>query len=253
MPRQLATNSTTEQWPEDCAAAARRYATTLADRVTSFDADPLHSASYLTPLTKYLKSSIQKSHPRHHSFEKPSITQRRPFLIQHVLQHGSPPITKSFDDPCAFATLASPARNEIIFLNGRPSADWLNCIGSKYLLDHRFFHQHLSPLISGQRHWNAAPDLPSRSLQVISLKIPTIVFVGPQGRNLDIRDLELAREKCNIQLRRAFQSIQHSAASEAGRSIIRRVEVYDGSTIVVEQQMTATIVHRGDLWTSMYI
>ncbi|RYP05303.1 hypothetical protein DL764_003901 [Monosporascus ibericus] len=93
------------------------------------------------------------------------------------------------------------------------------------------------------------PDLPSRSLQVLTLRIPTIVFVGSRGRNLDIRDLEIAREKCNAQLRRAFLSVQDSAASEARRSIIRRLEVQNGSTMVVEQQMTATIVHRGNFWT----
>ncbi|RYP43987.1 hypothetical protein DL768_009499 [Monosporascus sp. mg162] len=236
--------------PTNCTEAARRYALALSDRVKSFDVDPLHSAAYLTYLARYLKTPFQKPPKRQHLFENPSPA-RRPFVIQYLLRPGKPPATSSFNDPHAFTGLAaSPPQNEILFLTGRPSADWLNCLGSKYSLDHRFFHQHLGPIISGQRqHWNAGPDLPSRSLQVLTLPIPTIVFVGSRGRNLDIRDLEIAREKCNAQLRRAFLSIQDSAASEAGRSIIRRLEVHDGNTMVMEQQMTATIVHRGNFWT----
>ncbi|KAH8907948.1 hypothetical protein BR93DRAFT_977797 [Coniochaeta sp. PMI_546] len=234
----------------DCLERARRYALALSDRVKSLDVDPLHSAAYLTYLAKYLKVPFQKAPKRQHLFNIPS-TARRPFVIQYLLRPGKSPDTNSFDDPYGFtASAASPSQNEILFLTGRPSADWLNCLGSKYSLDYRFFHQHLGPIISGNRQqWSAGPDLPSRSLQVLTMQIPTIVFVGSRGRNLDIRGLEIAREKCNAQLRRAFLSLQDSAASEAGRSIIRRLEVHDGGTLVVEQQMTATIVHRGNFWT----
>lgn len=236
---------------ENSLETARRYALTLSDRVRSFDVDPLHSAAYLTYLVRYLKAPFQKAPKRQRLFEKPT-TARRPFVIQYLLRPGNLPSTSHFDDPHVFTGLtASPPQNEILFLTGRPSADWLNCLGAKYSLDYRFFHQHLGPIISGQRqHWSASPDLPSRSMQVLTLRIPTIVFVGSQGRNLDIRGLEIAREKCNAQLRRAFLPLQDGAAAEAGRSIIRRLEVHDGGTMVMEQQMTATIVHRGGCWTS---
>jgi len=238
-----------------CSEAAKRYALGLADRVNSFHNDPLHSAAYLTYLAKYLKIPFQKPHRRqqHVSFQTPSFAQQqRPFVIQYLLEQGKAPIVKSFDDPYNFTAIAaSPAQNEILFLTGRPSADWLNYIGSKYSLDHRFFHQHLGSIICGNPgHWSASPDLPSRSLQAISLHIPTIVNIGSQGRNLDIGGLEHARQTCNAQLRRANMSIQDSDPFQAGRSVIRALEVYDGSTMVMEQQVTATIVYRESFWTS---
>lgn len=235
--------------------AGRRYALALCDRVESFDCNPLHSAAYLTYLAKYLKSPFQKPRRRQHVIERPTAPPPRPFIIQYLLGQNTAPIIQPFHDAHIFADLPIPlTQNELLFLTGRPSADWLNCIGSKYSLDHRFFHQHLGPVISGQGQWNtgSTPDLPSRSLQVISLRIPTVVIVGSQGRNLDIRDLEIAREKCNTQLRRAWQSVQDSATSEAGRSIVRRLEIFDGCTVVVEQQLTGTIVHRDDFWTSKF-
>lgn len=39
----------------------------------------------------------------------------------------------------------------------------------------------------------------------LRLCIPTILFVGSQGRNLGIKGLELAQDKCNDELRRAFR------------------------------------------------
>ncbi|KAM7194480.1 hypothetical protein V8F33_007190 [Rhypophila sp. PSN 637] len=242
------------QSADSCKDAAKRYALSLVDRVESFDSNPLHSAAYLTYLAKYLKAPFQRPRRRHHAIENPNPASSRPFLVRYSIQEDISPEIQPYDDPHQWVNLPSSSdQNELLFLTGRPSADWLNCIGSKYTLDHRFFHQHLGPIISGYGHWITGcinPDLPSRSLQVISLRIPTVVTVGSQGRNLHIKDLEVAREKCNAQLRRACQAVQDSTAAEAGRSMIRRLEIFDGSTIVVEQQLTGTIVHRpNNLWT----
>ncbi|KAM7194065.1 hypothetical protein V8F20_008161 [Naviculisporaceae sp. PSN 640] len=248
------TENTTEQSTESYKDAAKRYALSLCDRVESFDTSPLHSASYLTYLAKYLKTSFQKPRRRPHNFESPSTDSPKPFIIQYLLQQDESPKIQPFHEPHKWASLPLPSQqNELLFFTGRPSADWLNYVGSRYSLDHRFFHQHLGPVISGSGQWTSgdgSPDLPSRSLQVLSLRIPTVITVGSRGRNLDIRDLEIAREKCNAQLRRACQAIQDGAAAEAGRSIIRRLEVFDGSTMVMEQQLTGTIVHRANgVWT----
>jgi len=248
-PTHDATNS-----PTSCRETARRYALAIGDRVKSFDVDPLHSGAYLTYLAKYLKEPFQKAPKRQHVFWNTDTAKQRPFVTRYLLKKGKPPAASSFIDSHHFSeSTNSQSENEILFLTGRPSAMWLNALGSKYSLDHRFFHQHLGPIVSGHgQRWDAGPDLPSRSLQVLTLRIPTIVLVGCRGRNLAIHDLEIAREKCNAQLRRAFLGLQDGAASEAGRSIIRRLEVHDGGTMVMEQQITATIIHRGSYWTSKH-
>jgi len=231
-------------------ADPKDYAFVLGDRVKSFGSDPLHSAAYLAYLVKYLKTPYQKQHKRQRLQQRQSSDGlQRPFVRRYLLEAGQMPGATPFDKPDAFAAVSPPDGNELVFLTGRPSAEWLNCIGSKYKLDYRFFHQHLGTLLPGQRHWYAVPGLPSRSLQVVQLHIPTLVFVGAEGRNLDIPGLELAREDCNDQIRREMRLIQDCAYPEAGKSIIRRVEIYDGRSLVTEQQLTITIVRRDEHWT----
>lgn len=229
--------------------ATKHYAFELGNRVKSFGNDALHSRAYLAYLARYLKAPFQRPHRWQPGYEKPTPTQRT-FIQQYLLLQGKAPQVKPFQDPSSFEISETPAGNEILFLTGRASAEWLNCIGSKYSVDYRFFHQHLGTVLSGSQHSYAVPDLPSRSLQVLCLQIPTIAFVGSRGRNLDINGLEFAREDSNAQLQKSFLSLQNSAQSEAGRSIVRKVQIFDGSTLVIEQQMTATIIERGQHWTS---
>jgi hypothetical protein len=229
---------------------AKSYAIALGNRVRSFEAEPLHSIAYLTYLARYLKGPFNKQHNRQQVLQKQNVPQR-PFIMHYELEPGKPPIPIPFRKPETFKAVPQTG-NEITFLTGRPSAEWLNCVGSKYQLDHRFFHHHLGAILSGQRHCYAIPSLPSRSLQSLRLRIPSIVFIGSQGRNLDIKALEIARDDCNNQLRRTFRSMQDSAASEAGTSIIRKMDIYDGSHLVMEQEVTVYVVPRGAQWTGKF-
>ncbi|ETS83462.1 hypothetical protein PFICI_05338 [Pestalotiopsis fici W106-1] len=230
-------------------ADAKSYAFSLGDRVKSFGSEPLHSIAYLKYLARYLTSpfSKQQHHHRQHVLQKQNIP-HNPFVIVYELKPGERPVARPYSDPESFADF-SQSGNNIIFLTGRPSAEWLNIIGSKYQLDPRIFHQHLGALFPGQKHCYAVPSLPSRSLQSLRLRIPTILFIGSQGRNLGIKGLELARDKCNGELRRAFRSFQDSAISEAGTSIIRNIDIYDGSNLVIEQEITAYVIRRGNDWS----
>jgi hypothetical protein len=227
--------------------AARQYALTLGNRVRSFETDPLHSSAYLNYLAKYLKGPFQKQSRR----PQPSFAPSRPsgcfFVHQYKLRANQRPEYSSFADLDAYRSEPYPVGNEMVFLAGRPSADWLNAVGSRYQVDHRFFHQHLGHILTNQRRWCAIPTFPSRSMEVLRLCVPSIVFIGSQGRDVDVLGLELARSDCNDRLRRSFKSIQDS--SDAGESMMRRVHIHNGSTLVVEQEMTMTVVERGENWT----
>ncbi|KAI1843507.1 hypothetical protein JX266_010333 [Neoarthrinium moseri] len=226
---------------------AKNYAFTLGNRVKSFESEPLHSNAYLTYLARYLRAPFDKQHNRQQMLQRQNVPQW-PFIVHYELQHGRRPVPTPYSDPEIFATLTSTG-NEVTFLTGRPSAEWLNCVGAKYQLDHRFFHQHLGTILSGKKYFYSVPGLPSRSLQSLRLRVPTILFIGAQGRNVDIKGLETARDDCNNQLRKTFRSIQDSAVSEAGTSIIRNIDVYDGSHLVIQQEVTIYVVSRGEQWT----
>ena len=231
---------------------ARRYALSLANRVRSFETDPLHSSAYLTYLAKFLKSPFYKQSRRPQADLILQVSRRQCFIQQYILRSSEKPELRAFDDPKVYIASPSPAGKEVVFLTGRPSAEWLNAVGSRYQLDQRFFHQHLGSILANQRHWYSVPTLPSRSLEVIRLCIPSIVFIGSQGRDVDVRGLELARNDCNVQLRRLLRSMQDSSLSEAGKSIMRRMHIHNGSALVVEQEVTITLIQREEQWTCQF-
>jgi hypothetical protein len=232
-----------------------RFYLGLNKRVRSFNNNTLHSSAYLSYLTKYLRVGAERQQ-RYRSDQMESskhYQQSLPFVFQYNITRGREPALLTFETPEAYARTMAPIANELIFLGGRPSAEWLNCIGSRYNLDYRFFHQHLGPLLSRyQRDWYAIPDLPSRSLQILRLRVPSIVFIGPSGRNVSISNLEAAREDCRLQLQNASRSLQNSRRSETGTSIIRRVDIFCGSVLVIEQEITAICVQRGANWTGKF-
>lgn len=237
--------------PENPTDRQNNYVWSLDRRVKSFEAEPLHSRAYLAYLVKYLKSPFQKPPRRPYITPAHYAQPQLPFVQQYVLQQEKVPQRKAFWDVNTYKAVPVPDENELVFLTGRPSADWLNAIGSKYNLDQRFFHQHLGPILSTQKHWYALPALPSRSLEVLRLCVPSIIFVGPEGRNIDVLGLEVARHDCVKQLQRTFRSIQESSASNVGRSIIRRIDIHNGSSLVVEQEMTVAVVTRENHFTGM--
>lgn len=229
----------------------RQYALALNSRVRSFEADPLHSTAYLAYLAKYLKSPFQQQPRRPQALITQHRSLHRCFVQQYLIQSFKQPERTKFDDPRSYNAAPIPAENEIIFLTGRPSAEWLNVVGSRYKIDHRFFHQHLGPILANQKHWYAVPTLPSRSLEVLRLCLPSMVFIGSQGRDVEVPSLELARNNCSDQLRKSFRSLQESSASEVGNSIIRRVQIHNGSALIIEQEMTITLVQRNKQWTGI--
>jgi len=231
---------------------SRKYAHKLGDRVRSFETDPLHSTAYLAYLAKYLKSPFIKQPRRPQVLVNQITPQRQHFIQQYIIRPCKEPEHNAFDDPNVYKCSPIPAGNELIFLTGRPSAEWLNVVGSRYELDHRFYHQHLGSILMNQKHWYAVPTLPSRSLEVIRLCLPSIVFIGSQGRDVDVLGLELARNDSNDQIRKSFRSMQESSATDAGNSIVRRIQIHNGSALVIEQDMTIALVRRDEHWTGRY-
>ena len=131
---------------------------------------------------------------------------------------------------------------------GRPSPEWLSAVGARYKLDHRFLHQHLNFLPTGQRDWFTAPTLPSRSRTVLRFCIPSMLFVG-EHRYVNVDDLRKARGDCERQLLIVFRSLQEGTSTEAGRSIVRRMNIHSGDNLVIEQEVTSCLLKRGDRWT----
>lgn len=238
----------------------KEYTQSFLARIRSFHNDPLHSAAYLGNLAQFLHKPNQNSarharQPNPQRFKPKSFAEEdcRPFVYEYSLFSGVVPKLTTFDDVDKYKQTISIESynadcNELIFLAGRPSAEWLSAVGARYKLDHRFFHQHLSFLPTGQRDWFTAPTLPSRSHNVVRFCIPSLLFVG-EHRYVNIGDLQKARGDCERQLLSRFRSYQEGTLIEAGKSIVRRMNIHSGDNLVIEQELSFSLLKRGDRWT----
>ena len=177
----------------------------------------------------------------------------RPFVYEYALFPDADPKLKIFNDADNYKQTISNEDynadcNELVFVVGRPSPEWLSAVGARYKLDHRFLYQHLNFLPTGQRDWFTTPTLPSRSHTALRFCIPSMLFVG-EHRYVNVDDLQKARGDCERQLLVLFRSFQEGTSTEAGRSIVRRMNIHSGDNLVIEQELTSCLLKRGERWT----
>lgn len=227
------------------------YAQSVALRVRTFPRDPLYSEADLGDLAHYLQNPLHRplSRVASHGGQN-NLT----FIYKYTLSTSNDAVLTKYNDvtkyekSCVEATKIASA-NELLFLTGRPSAEWLNAFGAHYSVDPRYFQQHLGFLPSGQRDWHGSPSLPSRSRIALRLCVPSIIFVGSEGRYVDPYGLQKARQDCDRQLRQIFKAFTAATLSQAGKSIVRRINIHSGDCVVIEQELSICLSKRGDHWT----
>ncbi|KAI4180800.1 MAG: hypothetical protein LQ346_006915, partial [Caloplaca aetnensis] len=237
----------------------KEYTLSLQGKIRSFHIDPLHSAAYLGNLAHFLQKPRQKrghsgqilnSHTLNQSV--PPVDEYKPFIYEYVLTTQTRPSLTAYNKAEQYKTTILSAdntdHNELVFLAGRPSAEWLCAVGARYEIDHRFFHEHLNFLPWGQKDWFTVPTLPSRAHNVIRICVPSILFMS-ERRHVSRDGLKDARRDSERRLRESFRNIQQSTIAEAGRSIVRRLSIHNGDILALEQEISICFVKRKDRWT----
>ena len=235
------------------------YKLSLLGKIRSFHTDPLHSAAYLGNLSHFLQQKRGHSGqvPSKHGLNQsvPPVNEYKPFIYEYALSTQAGPKLTVYEKAEQYKTTILNAddteHNELIFLAGRPSAEWLCAVGARYQIDHRFFHQHLNFLPWGQKDWFTVPTLPSRARNVIRLCVPSILFMG-ERRYVGRDGLKDARRDSARRLRESLRNIQQSTVAEAGRSIVRRLSIHNGDILALEQEISICFVERKDHWTGKY-
>lgn len=128
--------------------------------------------------------------------------------------------------------------NQILFLKGYPSAQWLNTIGAKYQIDPEFFRQHLEFLGSSDpsSKLNAMPRLSSSKATMASLYITTT-------QSLDsLRDQHFSVEKKRNACEAAMDSYKDSLILKqnvrVGDPIVRFYSTIDANYSAIEQRVS---------------
>lgn len=233
---------------ENCEKAAKF----LKSRVRSLTSDPLHSTAYLSNLASYLNRPFQKPRPARQNRFNNGQGELKPrddhiFFYSYEISRIRPSKPVVYDKVSDFLLNSTTVdKSELIFLTGYPSPEWLNAIVARYGVDHRFLHRHVDFLPSGQRDWYTGADVPSRSGHFIRLLVPSIVFVGPEGRYVPVGELQKARNASGEQLRQKAKSFFGRSSFSAGQSIIRNMNIHRGDVLVMEQVITITTMkHQG--------
>jgi hypothetical protein len=213
-------------------------------RAQSFATEPLHSAAYLNNLVTYLDK--QPCRPNRFRPTPSPAPAESNFLYTYNTAGSSVPKLASFSRTSEFLDIgvASDAPR-LILLTGSPSPEWLNAVVDHFSVDPRFLHSHLDFIPNAQRDWYTSSTLPSRSRNVFRLLVPSIVFVGLEGRSLSVDELHHARTSCAIQLRNRSKTILSGQSTPSGQSIVRQVNIHRGDAIVMEQVVSVTIMGTG--------
>lgn len=231
--------------------SSRTYAQNIAHRVRSFPCDPLYSEADLGDLAHYLQNPFQRPISRVASH---AVPKNLTFIYKYKLSPSNDVGLTKYNAVAEYEKSfleekETGSANELLFLTGRPSAEWLNAIGAHYNIDARYFQQHLDFLPSGQRDWHGSPTIPSKSRIALRLCVPSIIFVGSEGRYVDPYGLQKARQDCDRQLRQIFQAFTAGTLAQAGKSIVRRINIHSGDCMVIEQELSICLFKRGDHWT----
>lgn len=215
----------------------------LQSRVRSFPSDPLHSAAYFRDLLSYLTAKSDKTATARYQIPNLSKIENN-FLYAYPITSSSQRQATIYTNASKFSLASSTPGSELIFLTGSPSAEWLDAIKTRLGVDLRFVQSHMDFLPNSHREWYTNSGLPSRNQHSFRLLVPSIIFIGPEGRNLAASDLHEARIAVSTQLQRRFKSLFAGPLARHGESVVRQVNIHTGDAIVMEQAVTVSVVRQ---------
>lgn len=173
------------------------------------------------------------------------IRARRPFIwVYDLSEHGST-TAAVFDDVTQFEQAQSAkgrAKQEMVFLCGQASPEWLNSVGSLYQLDPEVLFQHMTFFPSAERESYFDPGVRSAAANTLRLCIPTIVTIDPKSRHVSRDELYAARRDIDSSLRKKFNQLKNAPHSDAGLPFFRRVNVHTGDLLTTEQEISITLL-----------
>lgn len=220
------------------------HAEYLQRRVRYFPSDPLHSAAYFRDLAHYMSQKPAESDATNYwSALQPDQPHRFLYSFSLSAGHIQKPTVYSEASEFLGAPVAKDS-SELIFITGTPSLDWLEAIFSRLKVSYYFVQSHMNYFLNSDRDWYTSPGTPSRLQHSIRLLIPSIVFVGAEGRRLSARELHEARREIKSQVIRRRKSMSNGLHARQGHSIVRQVNIHSGDTVVLEQTVSISFIQR---------
>jgi hypothetical protein len=168
-----------------------------------------------------------------HVFHK---AHKNPFVVSYDLQPGkdlaATPLSLPLKRPSANQT-ETLEPNSLLFLQGYPSAQWLNELGSKYDINPRFFLHHLQFLPTARESAQRTSFTnPSTQQTVFRLSFMTI---GEASTGVTIRD---QREEAGRKMSAYLHKLRMGTGWKPGDSIVRTYDALTERLFSIEQSAT---------------
>jgi hypothetical protein len=145
---------------------------------------------------------------------------------------------------------ATSDTNNILFLRGQPSPEWLVQVGVSYHVDPEFFSRHLDFLsyMSGKNYY-AQPSLPTaRNMFQLSY---TTIGQFPQSTFVNQRALDDLRVSAAEYMSAYYRDIGNKINRKMSdsESIVRAYHVLDKQHFAIEQRISVYVHFTGENWT----
>jgi hypothetical protein len=145
-----------------------------------------------------------------------------------------------------FVAFQSPSDREaggqLVFLKGYPTRDWLNLIGSRYLVDPEFFARHLdflSPMTSASSF--TVPALPSSSWNMMQLQVTTIGSRDCERRAYKQEEIDAMRHSKKTEMASYDQELSAGNGIRVGNAMVCHCSTLDETHFAIEQQISVCI------------
>lgn len=227
------------------------YAQKVLDYSRSTIRNSLHGGSAYRNLAQFLNTPLKKTSTRStftSSYEETGFA--RLYELKPGKRATASPLSLPLDRS---AQADNPEHNSLLILNGYPSAEWINELGSKYNIDPEFFHRHLSFLQDNQLESHTpAYTLPSHQSTITQI---SVISVGSQEDSWRA-DRKSQRLESKIKMDEYLHDLKVGRGWGPGHSIVRSYTVHDSKEFSIQQLVTvyiARVVKTSDKWLCTYI
>jgi hypothetical protein len=227
--------------------SARQYASRV-DFHSRIAYNSLYAGLNYTPLAKFLHENAFLPRTVPHSNNPRQLPDLDAFALLYEL--GPNTIPKA--TPLSLTTeLPSLTSNSIIFLQGYPSARWLNEVGAKYGIDPEVFNRHMSYIRTDTQHDHVISYNPPSSCRTTFQT--TITSIG--SVSLGRYDLKSLRNTSHQKMQDYLTRLKNGTRWQTCHSVVRSFSVLDVNHCSFDQTITIhvdTVDKNTGRWLGMY-
>lgn len=140
--------------------------------------------------------------------------------------------------------------NEIIFLQGYPSPEWISRLGDKLNVDYEFLYQHFansSQLYVGENY--CLPPLSIVGTDTIQI---TFTSIGSWDNHQSRIDLSTARRELDHEMRKYLEDLNKGKGIQPCDSVVRSFYLHDLKHFSIRQQVSITLIQEENSWIRKY-